>query len=236
MVKTLYIPAVISLALLVSCTQKLPPTEPIELQTNGSGVTLHTNTHTLIGRNLSTKAIPYFDSAYSNNRRTADSFFERKEIWEDIASTSTEFLEKYPRAYNRITREDLDYVIAGILYDELFRRDFADDAEEEALRKGSIDENFFGNTLGVAQISPAIHKDTISTALDRELTLEEAARELLNSDSSIATIPYILYDNHPSNLALAVTRYHAGNVKNIDERAEAILGEELRTHLQSLRQ
>lgn len=223
----------LSMALLTSCS--MPQNgENIEVDSS-SGVTLHTNTHTLIARSLSTKAMPYFDPAYSNNKRTADSFFQKSENWASIQKASKEFLVEYPRAYERISEEELSYAVAGVLYDELFRRDFADDAEEEALRQGNIDEGFYSNTLGIAQISPTIHKVTINKALGKELSLEDAAKELLNADSSIATIPYILYDNHPSNLKLAVTRYHAGTVKNIDERAEGILSEALRKHLESLR-
>ncbi len=234
MVKRIVVGAVLISALLTSCTPA--PQTPIEQDLTSSGIVFKTSLHTLIPRNLSTKAVPYFESGYSNNRKTADSFFHVAENWASIRQAAALFLEEYPRAYGRITEEELTYAIAGVLYDELFRRDFADDAEEEALRKGISDENFFWNTLGIAQISPAIHKETISKALQRELTLEEAAKELLSSDSSILTIPHILYDNHPSNLELAVTRYHAGNVPASDERAVAILGQELRKHLETIRE
>ena len=233
MVKIIVLSVMLTSALLTSCAAPQNG-ESIEVDA-GSGVTFHTNAHTLIARNLSTKAVPYFDPAYGNNKRTADAFFQKKESWESIQKVSTAFLEKYPRAYERISSDDFSVAIAGVLYDELFRRDFADDVEEETLRRGNIDDGFFSNTLGIAQISPSIHRVTINTALGKELSLEDAATALLNAESSVATVPYILYDNHPSNLALAITRYHAGTVRNIDERAEGILSDALQNHLKSLR-
>ncbi len=179
--------------------------------------------------------LPLDDPQYSGNKAYADAQIVSQDLQLTMEEVIQGFRQDFPNAYKIYSIQELRIIFSALLYDELFRRDISDTMDDTALLSMPLSQSLLKRTLGIAQINPSIHIESIREATGNfELSLEDAAQKLLDTKVSLKTMSIILYKNHPQDIILAMSRYHAGNTTTHTERAIYLQSAEFLSYIQGL--